>query len=82
MSRDSRVVVDGSVEGSLNAHPSRYRRLRSVLRFNLLFVVGSAWGKASGESLTRQRCRVSNGSVFGYRVHPWRCLMGGSLLGL
>jgi hypothetical protein len=50
--RDSRVVVDSSVEGSLSAHPSRYRRLRSALQFNLLFIIGSSWGRVSGESLS------------------------------
>jgi hypothetical protein len=61
---------------------SPYRWPRSVLRFILLFAGGSACGRASGESLTRPRCMVSDDGVFGCRVPPWRRLLGGSLLGL
>jgi hypothetical protein len=50
--RDSCVVVDSSVEGSLSARPSRYRQLWSALQFNLLFIIGPSWGRASGKSLT------------------------------
>jgi hypothetical protein len=75
-------LVDSQVKGSLSAHPSRYRRSRPVLQFNLLFVVGLHWTKLRVKALPGYGVSVSNNDVLECREPPWRCLLGCFMLGL